>query len=127
MSVILVPFDGSAHAFKALSIAMDLGDKYKAGVAVITIAGPTRDEEAFKAGGEIIKKAAAKMAQRKQKPAALEVEFGTPSDCIIAAGKRHGASTIVMGCRGAASSEDTFGSVSQAVFRKADCTCISVK
>lgn len=127
MSVILVPFDGSPHAFKALSIAMDLGDKYKAQVAVLTIAGEVRSDEGMQAGAALLKKAVLKMAQRQQKPVAMEVEFGLPSDCIVLAGKRLGASTIVMGCRGAASSDDMFGSVSQAVFRKADCTCISVK
>lgn len=58
----------------------------------------------------------------------LGMETGTPSDAILIAQMRSQANTIVMGCRGLTDLKTpSFGSVSQAVFARASCTCLSVK
>tara|TARA_R110002110_G_scaffold415358_1_gene649372 strand:+ start:548 stop:1036 length:489 start_codon:yes stop_codon:yes gene_type:complete len=58
----------------------------------------------------------------------LEMEEGDPVENILIARQRTDANTIVMGARGvSASGSFSFGSVSQTVFEKAPCTCLSVK
>lgn len=128
MSVILVPFDGSAHALKALHIAMDLTEKYKAPLVLVHVAGAEKAEAQLPEVQRIKAMAESKMRHRQVNPLAFEVVFGAAADCILLAAKRHKATTIVMGCRGQALDDRVmFGSVSQEVFREAGCTCISVK
>ncbi|GJM01894.1 MAG: hypothetical protein DHS20C08_03950 [Rhodomicrobium sp.] len=128
MSVILVPFDASQHAYKALHIALDLSEKYKTNLVLIHVAGATRTEENAARAAAIVSAAKKKLNHRSADAAEIEVVYGVPAECILLAAKRFSASTIVMGCRGASASEESmFGSVSQEIFRRADCTCISVK
>lgn len=127
MSVILVPFDGSPHALKALHIAMDLTTKYKAPLVLVHVAAE-KTEALLKDAQRIKAVAEGKMRHRQVKPLAFELLFGAPADCILLTAKRHKATTIVMGCRGRVPDDrGMFGSVSQDVFRQAECTCISVK
>lgn len=58
----------------------------------------------------------------------LPVATGDPVEAIMIATRQSGAHTIVMGCRGLSNTQTSgFGSVSQQVFQRAECTCISVK
>ncbi len=79
-------------------------------------------------GEKILEQAAARVRRRGIEVDVLDMESGDPAECILIAHQRTGASTIVMGCRGArASGEGSFGSVSSTVFARAECTCLSVK
>ena len=161
MHTILVPFDGSSHALKALTIACDLADKYGGEIALLhvlgksrmaadllelagrqigpTLAEPLREaaatppgtvpEDLNKAVGERLVEIAAERARRRGvEVKALPVEFGNPVEAILIARKATDAGTIVMGCRGVSGGEgSSLGSVSDAVFQRAECTCLAVK
>lgn len=76
----------------------------------------------------ILQEAEARIRRRGHEVERLPVVDGNPAEAILSAARRVSASTIVMGCRGLGETESSsFGSVSQQVFRNADCTCISVK
>ena len=162
MYKILVPVDGSDHSLKALHIACDLADKYKARIILLYVLDP------YKAAGELLELPIARrfspellailqksideelgslsthnletIGQKILEIAANRVErlgieahvmaiaAGDPAENILSAYKLVSASTIVMGSRGGKwSSLSSFGSVSNKVFARADCTCISVK
>ena len=79
-------------------------------------------------GAKILDQAASKVRRRGIEADILAIEVGEPAESILIAHKRTGASTIVMGCRGVSKSNaSSFGSVSNTVFEKAACTCLSVK
>jgi len=130
MQMILVPFDGSKHAQKALHIAGDLAEKYKCSICILTIMTPLEENVATvrTKAQEMLEKARAKLSTRSISNIITQIDSGDPVECILIAIKKHKASTIVMGCRGEKSSNmSQFGSVSQKVFSNADCTCICVK
>jgi len=130
MQTILVPFDGSKHALKALHIAGDLAEKYKCEICLISIIAKTLKDlqDARQKTQKLIALAKSKLNTRGLEPASMDIEVGEPAECILLAAKRHKVSTIVMGCRGETMQGDSqFGSVSQKVFQMANCTCISVK
>jgi len=135
MSVILVPVDGSSHALKALHIACDLADKYGAEIVLLNIIGTSNltgakellDDNKNK-GKKVLEQASSKARSRGVNCRSLALEIGDPTEIILITAKHTGASTIVMGCRGVSDSEaSSFGSVSQSVFKRSPCTCISVK
>lgn len=79
-------------------------------------------------GERILKQAAEKVIHRGVEVDVLAIEQGEPVEYILLARKQVDASTIVMGCRGENDSgQSSFGSVSNAVFQQAPCTCLSVK
>ena len=79
-------------------------------------------------GDKILQACAGKARQRGVEAEALAIETGDPSEGILLAARAEGANTIVMGCRGLRDADSSsFGSVSNTVFQKAGCTCISVK
>lgn len=79
-------------------------------------------------GERILEQAAQAVQRRSIEVDIREQETGSPVEAILLTRKQTGANTIVMGCRGAgASGGSPFGSVSNAVFQRADCTCLSVK
>lgn len=79
-------------------------------------------------GLKVLKQAATKVRRRSIKVDVLEIQFGDPAECILINLKRTRASTIVMGSRGASKGDKlSFGSVSNVVFERAKCTCLSVK
>lgn len=169
MHTILVPFDGSGHALKALRIACDLSEKYGGRIALFhalardkqaaDILGllvakeldsaitdalkkvvdsseqtpdqpppPIPDAVLRVIGEMILAQAEARIRRHGLEVEILPMEAGDPAESILLAARQTGANTIVMGCRGVSDDEAaTFGSVSHAVFRQADCTCISVK
>ena len=61
-------------------------------------------------------------------PADLEISVGLPSDTILACALRHHADLIVMGAHGRRGvSVERFGSVADAVLRRATCPVVTVK
>ena len=79
-------------------------------------------------GREVLDNAADRVRRRGLEADLLEIHVGDPADSILRAQKSTEAGTIVMGCRGGnTSGRSSFGSVSRAVFERADCTCLSVK
>jgi len=79
-------------------------------------------------GERILDQAAQAVQRRSIEVEIRELETGSPVEAILLARKLTGANTIVMGCRGAGvSGRSSFGSVSNAVFEQANCTCLSVK
>lgn len=113
-----------------LKIAKEFGTKITA-LLEQAAKGPAQPlpEDVLRAVGEkILDAAAAKVRQRGLETATLAIETGDPSEGILIAARNAGANTIVMGCRGLSDTDtSSFGSVSNTVFQKADCTCISVK
>ena len=89
---------------------------------------PLPDDMLRAIGQKILEASAAKARQRGVEAETLSIETGDPSEGILVAARTAGANTIVMGCRGLSDTDaSSFGSVSNTVFQKADCTCISVK
>lgn len=79
-------------------------------------------------GEKILDQAALAVQRRSLEVDIRDLETGPPAEAILLARKQTGANTIVMGCRGTgASGRSSFGSVSNAVFERASCTCLSVK
>jgi len=79
-------------------------------------------------GQQILDQAAERVQRRGLQSDSLDMTLDAPADAILAAQKRIGAGTIVMGCRGVSDAGgSSFGSVSNVVFAKAKCTCLSVK
>lgn len=90
--------------------------------------GPAPDELLDKVGQIILEQSAERAQHYGIEFELLPLLKGTPADEIINTQQKIEAGTIVMGARGVSYAEDTtFGSVSQDVFNRADCTCISVK
>ncbi len=158
MQTILVPVDGSIHALKALRIACDLAEKYGGKVTLLHVLvegrsavelldlhaanafGPTLTAQLKESGAKapvellevvgrkILDQAAAETDRRGLETNQLPIAVGDPAENILIALRQSGASTIVMGSRGAAHRDpSSFGSVSQAIFERANCTCLSVK
>ena len=79
-------------------------------------------------GEKVIDHAAERVQGRNLSAMKMKIEIGDPAEIILNMHKRVAATTIVMGCRGAnGSTASSFGSVSNAIFQKADCTCVAVK
>lgn len=79
-------------------------------------------------GERILQEARERVQHRDLQADILEIADGDPVEAILVAAKSAGANLIVMGCRGLSGSSDgPFGSISQAIFAQAPCTCISVK
>lgn len=120
---ILVPYDGSDCADKALVVAMDMAKKYNSNIILAT----------FQAVPPLTIRAAmthenqCEIAQEEQKAAAQElekagiefscvVECGDPAESILKVAKEKAADVIVMGSRGLSGfSELLLGSVSTKV------------
>lgn len=130
---ILVPFDGSKHAFKALHIASDLAGKYKCGIRVLAVVPPSNhDRQKAKSQAErTTSTALEKLSKLGIDNVETAIEFGDIAESIVLVAAQQKMKIIVMGCRGvkegAEAGKDQFGSVSNKVFQLAECTCISVK
>ncbi|WP_417689137.1 universal stress protein [Roseibium sp.] len=90
--------------------------------------GPAPDKLLHKIGQIILDHFAEKAGSQGVEFETLPILGGKPADEVVAMQEKLQASTIVMGARGVTHSDgSTFGSVSQEIFRRANCTCISVK
>ncbi len=88
---------------------------------------PLPEELLRKIGAHVLKRAGGRAAARGVTAEALDVADGAAAPAIVAAAKRDGIDTIVIGMRGLRQIEAvTLGSVSQEVCQKAPCTCIAV-
>ena len=122
--------DRHASEFLDLEIANLFGPKLKTALqsAAQMSDEPVSEELLTLVGAKILEQAGAKVRRRGLEVFDLPVEAGNPAECILAARERTDASTIVMGSRGTSGSHATsFGSVSNTVFERAQCTCLSVK
>ena len=147
MKHILVPIDGSEHAFKALDIALDLAERSAAQVTLLHVT-PTREipeglrrfaevehiadgaEWLYdKAIGERLLAAASKhTAGRAIGKVAVSVRSGEAAVEIVNAVEELEVDGVVMGSRGLSSiSGLVMGSVSRKVSNAAPCTVITVR
>lgn len=113
----------------ALPVASMFSAKLKEVLAAVDgKLAPVPDSVRKAVGEAILKHGEERVTRRGIEVEALDLESGDPADSILLAHKRVGATTIVMGCRGASKAEhSSFGSVSHKVFEQATCTCLSVK
>ncbi|AWR97852.1 universal stress protein [Acidianus sulfidivorans JP7] len=106
---ILVPYDGSEQAKKALDIAVELARKYNSKLYIIEVV----DETVFENSGilpplsaieELRKKAQKDVEEAAKKAQGLEVVnevlSGDPGSTILEYSSNNGISLIVMGSRG---------------------------
>lgn len=146
---ILVPTDGSDHARKAVSIAIDLAEKYGAKVIALHVMPPLGSEslteelkrfaqtetpgatprEVLEAVGEQILLEAQSEAGGKNAPVVETLlETGDPAATILDTAKGQKADLIVMGSRGLSDVKGLLlGSVSHKVSQLSPCSCITVK
>ncbi|MEP0233395.1 universal stress protein [Roseibium sp.] len=79
-------------------------------------------------GEKILEEAKAKVARRGVEAEVAPISVGSPAENILSTQEKLGASMIVMGCRGVTdATQSSHGSVSNTVFSRAACTCLSVK
>ncbi|MEM5584072.1 universal stress protein [Roseibium sp. AS2] len=90
--------------------------------------GPAPDKVLYKIGQIILDHFGDKARAQGVAFELLPIVSGKPADEILKMQEEIEAGTIVMGARGVTPSDSsTFGSISQEVFSRAQCTCISVK
>ncbi|MCV0429125.1 MAG: universal stress protein [Roseibium sp.] len=90
--------------------------------------GPAPDKILRKVGQIIVDHFAEKARNQGVELETIPILSGNPADEIVKMQQKIEAGTIVMGARGVTHSDgSTFGSVSQEIFSRAKCTCISVK
>ncbi|TDA69869.1 MAG: universal stress protein [Clostridia bacterium] len=135
---ILVGYDGSLHARKAIELALDLAQRYTAAVTAVAVAhipdfADTRDEingalqDAEKFFGGPLQQAAKRAAQMD---VALETRVvpGHPADVLVRLAEAEDCDLIVVGARGLSGVKRyLMGSVSEAVVRHAHCPVLVVK
>ena len=144
---ILVPIDGSEHAYKALNYAIDMASKYHADLHILT--SYTLDEDTFTLiqratprsliesyrdelkglNEQILKRA---VNQAKQKNPTLNIFSilvrGRPAEKIVEAAKKGQFDLIVMGSRGLGGIKGLLlGSVADRVADNAVCPVMLVK
>ncbi|MCB1492175.1 MAG: universal stress protein [Rhodobiaceae bacterium] len=115
---------------KALGVAASFGPNIvrDLGALIAKGAGTAPPAVLRDIGTAILADAEGRVSRRGIPCRRFELQNGDPAEAILLAHRQTGANTIVMGSRGVSDSgESAFGSVSQAVFAQADCTCISVK
>ncbi|MEE8570170.1 MAG: universal stress protein [Candidatus Bathyarchaeia archaeon] len=149
ISKILVALDGSEHATRALSYAIDLADKYSASITLLSVAHhtiyiPATDDSMDFVTPQVIQECmeAEKMQKEKMLLQALEkikkgkpnlhvttkLKEGRPADKIIETAKEENVDIIVMGSRGLGGIKQLFlGSVSDRVADEAPCPVLIVK
>lgn len=144
---ILVPLDGSDHAFKALDYACDIAEKYGAAVTLLHVVEtrellrgarrylddgdsvdepPVREYER-KIADKVLDKGLRQVQERGLKDVRKTVEHGHPARTIVDVAEREGHDLIVMGTRGLSDIEGlAVGSVAHKVSHLAPCTVITV-
>lgn len=135
---ILVGYDGSPYARKALIVALDLAGKYGARVTAVSVAhvpdfADTRDEvngvledaKDFFAGALEVAKT---MASHQGITLTTKIVPGHPVDTLARLIEEEGYDLLVLGARGLSGLKRyLLGSVSEAVIRVASCPVLVVK
>ena len=135
---IMLGYDGSSYAKKALSVAGDLAKKYGAQVTAVGVAHIPVFTENGEAINVIIEDTKAFLAAQLEEAKAaaareglkLEVrtEMGHPAEVLIRLADQEGYSLIVVGSRGLGGIQHLLlGSVSEATVRHAHCPVLVVK
>jgi len=135
---ILLGYDGSPHARKALMVALDLAQKYKAEITAVSIAhvpdfADTRDE--VNGALEDAQNFFTKVLEQARELAAQEgitlttkIVPGHPADKLVRLAEEESYDLIVLGARGLSGIKRfLLGSVSEAVVRLANCPVLIVK
>ena len=143
---ILVPVDSSEHSSKALTLAVDIAEKYDANVSVLFISSYKIDEElrdfttheynlkddsAVTAVSEQMGKSTINRMINKLKTNVViraAVLFGNPAARIVEYSMNNNFDMVVMGIRGLSDIKGMMmGSVSRKVSRQVKCTFVSIK
>jgi K+-sensing histidine kinase KdpD len=122
---VLLPFDGSPSAFRAVQHVVCLAKAgHRASVVLLNVQAPfakrlpsgTGSGDEVRAAGEAILSKASQLLEAQRIPYQCEVRAGKPSEEITAAIDRHQIDLIVMGTRGIGTLARLFlGSVAMAV------------
>ena len=141
---ILIPVDGSATSWRALSQAIALGEKFDGELIVVNVIQPYNNaallavplddatinqsnSELEKIGDQVLNMAKEKLAGFKNH-VSYELEVGHPSERIVALAKKDGCDSVVIGSRGLSSIAEFFlGSVSAKVSQYATVPVLIVK
>ena len=144
---ILVPLDGSEHAFKALDFASGLADKHTASLLLLYVVTKREIPESVRRFAEvenikgppawiydevIAKNILQEGKQRAQEKGATSIETavrdGDPARVIVDVANSKNVDVIAMGTRGLSDLQGIFvGSVAHKVSHLAECTVITVK
>lgn len=128
-SKILVAYDGSKYAQKALNYAVQLGEKYKSKITLLSVVQTMLtkiQEEAAKSIGERVVSEAE--SHVKGVSTDKKVEVGHPAKTIIDFAKEGDYDLIVLGSRGLNPVKRfVLGSVSDKVARHAQCSVLIIK
>lgn len=141
---ILVPVDGSEGSWRALSTAVQLGEKFASELLVVNVIQPYNNaallavpldhatitqgnNELEKVGDKVLEMAEERLADYPHK-IEFTLEVGHPSERIIALAKKANADAIVIGSRGLSGIAEFFlGSVSSKVSQYASIPVLIVK
>lgn len=141
---ILVPVDGSEGSWRALSTAVQLGQKFASELLVVNVIQPYNNaallavpldhatvtqgnNELEKVGDKVLEMAEERLADYPHK-IEFTLEVGHPSERIIALAKKTNADAIVIGSRGLSGIAEFFlGSVSSKVSQYASVPVLIVK
>ena len=123
MKIVLVPIDGSASAYRALSLALkELGDAASSQLHLLNVQPPVPaagDSAAAQARGRAMLAQAEDMALGVHRKVQLHVRSGRAADEIVACANALGCDFILMGTRGlGAPAAATLGSVTLDVVRQ---------
>jgi nucleotide-binding universal stress UspA family protein len=138
---ILLAFDGSDHAMRALDAAVELAARFEArlhlahtpqlevpapviGGFVAEIEGAPTEEDYAEAGRRVAEEAEARAGLEFE---GIHIGRGDPAEHVLAVAERIGADLIVMGRRGVSAARALLlGSVSLKVAHGARCACLTV-
>lgn len=141
---ILVPVDGSEGSWRALSTAVQLGQKFASELLLVNVIQPYNNaallavpldhatvtqgnNELEKVGDKVLEMAEERLAEYPHK-IEFTLEVGHPSERIIALAKKANADAIVIGSRGLSGIAEFFlGSVSSKVSQYASVPVLIVK
>jgi nucleotide-binding universal stress UspA family protein len=131
MKHILVGFDGSTNARRALEEALEIACADTRITVVAAAQAPPPPGETLPAGAEGVEERQRELEDAKRQLAELGVQAevvavsGAPADVLIEEAERRGADLIVVGRRGLTGAERmVMGSVSSKVARLARCSVL---
>ncbi len=140
MKTILVGYDGSQEAQKALETASELARCFGARLYILTVVpelflpdidigaevGLKLEEEMEQAARSQLEAVAAKIREKGLDFETL-LEKGRPARVILEKAKEKGVDTIILGSRGTGLTKALLGSVSYKVAHHADCSVVLVR